>query len=164
MRNRALRLFAGVAVAVAATVAIAATDTQNLVVVRKSATAEPGAANRFTGKAVVESRFEGARPSHLAAALVSFEPGARTAWHTHPHGQMLVVTAGCGWVQQEGGERQQIRAGDIVWTPPGVKHWHGAGSQGPMSHAAVHERFDQQEVVWMQKVSDEEYGNASCKA
>jgi quercetin dioxygenase-like cupin family protein len=163
MRKRALRLFAGANAAIVVMAAFAATDAQRLIVVRKSATAEPGAANRFTGKAVVESRFEGAQPSHLAAALVSFEPGARTAWHTHPHGQMLVVTSGCGWVQQEGGERQQIRAGDIVWTPPGVKHWHGAGSQGPMSHAAVHERFDQQEVVWMQKVSDQEYGNASCK-
>jgi quercetin dioxygenase-like cupin family protein len=164
MKSRASRLVAGITVAVVAMAAFAATnDSKNLVVVRKSATPEPGAAQRFTGKAVVESRFEGARPSHLAAAIVSFEPGARTAWHTHPHGQMLVVTAGCGWVQQEGGERQPIRAGDIVWTPPGVKHWHGAGSQGAMSHAAVHERFDRQEVVWMQKVSEEEYGNASCK-
>jgi len=165
MRKRALGLFAGATAAIAAIAAFAATDdAKNLVVVRKNATPESGAAQRFTGKAIVESRFEGARPSHLAAAIVSFEPGARTAWHTHPHGQMLVVTAGCGWVQQEGGERQPIRVGDIVWTPPGVKHWHGAGSQGPMSHAAVHERLDQQEVTWMQKVSDEEYGNASCKA
>jgi quercetin dioxygenase-like cupin family protein len=164
MRKRAWSLFAGVTAAVAAMAAIAATnDATDLLVVRKTATPEPGAPQRFTGKAVVESRFEGTRPSHLAAAIVSFEPGARTAWHTHPHGQMLVVTSGCGWVQQEGGERQPIRSGDIVWTPPGVKHWHGAGSEAPMSHAAVHERFDQQEVVWMQKVSDEEYGNASCK-
>lgn len=165
MRNRAFHLFAAVTIAVAAMAAFAATeDAKNLVVIRKSATPQPGTAQRFTGKAVVESRFEGTRPSQLAAALVSFEPGARTAWHTHPHRQMLVVTAGCGWVQQEGGERQPIRAGDTVWTPPGVKHWHGAGSQGPMSHAAVHERFDQQEVIWMQKVGDEEYRNASCKA
>ncbi len=164
MGNRAARLSAGIAIAAVAVAAFAAAkDGESLIVVRKSAMPETGAAQRFTGKAVVESRFEGARPSHLAAAIVSFEPGARTAWHTHPHGQMLVVTAGCGWVQQEGGERQPIRVGDIVWTPPGVKHWHGAGTQGPMSHAAVHERFDQQEVVWMQKVSDEEYGNASCK-
>jgi quercetin dioxygenase-like cupin family protein len=167
MRNRASRLFVGVTAAfaaISAMAAVAVTDaSKSLVVVRKNTTPESGAPQRFTGKAVVESRFEGARPSHLAAAIVSFEPGARTAWHTHPHGQMLVVTAGCGWVQQEGGERQPIRVGDIVWTPPGIKHWHGAGTQEPMSHAAVHERFDRQEVVWMQKVSDEEYGNASCK-
>lgn len=133
-----------------------------IVVVRKTASPEAGAVQRFTGKAAIHSRFEGARPSHLAAALVSFEPGARTAWHSHPHGQMLVVTAGCGWVQQEGGERLEIQVGDIIWTPPGVKHWHGAGATAPMSHAAVHERLDQQEVSWLQKVSDAEYGNSSC--
>ena len=101
MGNRAARLSAGIAIAAVAVTAFAATnDAESLIVVRKSALPESGAPQRFTGKAVVESRFEGARPSHLAAAIVSFEPGARTAWHTHPHGQMLVVTAGCGWVQQ----------------------------------------------------------------
>ena len=147
-----------------AVVATAATPEERIKVVRKSATPEAGAPNRFTGKAEVQSRFEGARPSHLAAALVSFEPGARTAWHSHPHGQMLVVTTGCGWVQEEGGERQEIRVGDIVWTPPGVKHWHGAGTRAPMSHAVIHERFDEKEVTWLHKVSDAEYGNGSCQA
>ena len=156
--------FLGLMLCAVAVVAVsAAADGPRIVVVHKSSAPETGPSQRFTGKAAVNSRFEGTKPSNLAAALVSFEPGARTAWHSHPHGQMLVVTAGCGWVQQEGGERQEIRAGDIVWTPPGVKHWHGAGAGAPMSHMAIHERFDQQEVTWLQKVSDAEYGNAACK-
>lgn len=161
MSIRILGLFA-CAFAIVATAATP--ESQRITVVRKSATAEAGAAQRFTGRAEVQARFEGTRPSNLAAALVSFEPGARTAWHSHPHGQMLVVTAGCGWVQEEGGQRQEIRTGDIVWTPPGVKHWHGAGTRAAMSHMAIHERFDQQEVTWLQKVSDTEYGNASCQS
>lgn len=158
---RTLGLFA-CAFAIVATAA--APQVQQIMVVRKSATPEAGAAQRFTGKAEVQARFEGTRPSNLAAALVSFQPGARTAWHSHPHGQMLVVTAGCGWVQEEGGQRQEIRPGDIVWTPPGVKHWHGAGTKAAMSHMAIHERLDQQEVTWLQKVSDAEYGDANCRA
>ncbi len=160
MSRLTLGLFA-CAFVIAATAA--APVAQQIMVVRKSATPEAGAAQRFTGKAEVQARFEGTRPSNLAAALVSFEAGARTAWHSHPHGQMLVVTAGCGGVQEEGGQRQEIRPGDIVWTPPGVKHWHGAGAKAAMSHMAIHERLDQQEVTWLQKVSDAEYGDASCR-
>jgi quercetin dioxygenase-like cupin family protein len=152
-----------VACAVVTVAAVATPDAPRILVVRQDAAPTPGVPERFTGKAFVNSRFEGTRPSHLASALVSFEAGARTAWHSHPHGQLLVVTSGCGWVQQRGAEPQQIRVGDIVWNPPGVTHWHGAGRQEPMSHVAVHERFDAQDVTWMQKVSDQEYGNASCK-
>ena len=158
-----MRKFALVALVVVAVATAATPEMQRIQVVRPEAAPAPGAPERFTGKAFVKSRFEGTRPSHLVSALVSFEAGARTAWHTHPHGQLLVVTSGCGWVQQRGGEAQQIRVGDIVWTPPGVAHWHGAGAKVPMSHAVVHERFDTQEVTWMQKVSAEEYGSAVCE-
>jgi len=88
---------------------------------------------------------------------VTFEPGARTAWHTHPLGQTLIVTAGSGWVQQWGGQVEEIRPGDVVWIPPGQKHWHGATTATAMTHIAIQEQLDAQVVEWMKKVSDEQY-------
>jgi quercetin dioxygenase-like cupin family protein len=96
-------------------------------------------------------------PSRVSCALVTFEPGARTAWHFHPLGQTLVVTQGCGWVQREGGARQEIRAGDVVTCPPNEKHWHGATSSTAVSHIAIQEALNGKPVEWLDQVSDEEY-------
>ena len=122
----------------------------------------PGAAETFTGSVRVEPLYPIQDPSRVSAAAVTFEPGARTAWHRHPAGQTLVVTAGAGWVQQEGGERKPIKAGDVVWTPPGVKHWHGATAKDRLTHIAIQETVDGKAVEWMEKVSDEQYGGTSA--
>jgi quercetin dioxygenase-like cupin family protein len=116
-----------------------------------------GPAANFTGSVRVEMLFPVQAPSRVSAAAVTFEPGARTAWHSHPAGQTLVVTAGTGWVQQDGGEKKKITAGDVVWTPPGVKHWHGATTAESMTHIAVQEAVNGTPVEWMEKVSDEQY-------
>lgn len=115
-------------------------------------------AENFTGSVGVEPLLEATAPSRLAGARVTFAPGARTAWHSHPLGQTLIVTAGAGWVQQEGGEKQEIRPGDVVWTPPGVKHWHGATATDRLTHIALTEQqSDGKRVEWMEKVSDAQY-------
>jgi quercetin dioxygenase-like cupin family protein len=111
----------------------------------------------FTGTVRVDPLFTAPDPARVAAALVTFEPGARTAWHTHPLGQTLFVTAGTGWVQREGGPVEQIRPGDTVWFPPGEKHWHGATATTAMSHIAITERLNGSMVDWMEKVSDGDY-------
>jgi quercetin dioxygenase-like cupin family protein len=116
-----------------------------------------GPADWFTGTVRLDSPFKGTDPARVTGALVSFEPGARTAWHTHPLGQTLIVTAGCGWVQRWGGPVEEIRPGDIVWFPAGEKHWHGAASTTGMSHIAIQEALDGKAVDWMEKVSDEQY-------
>jgi quercetin dioxygenase-like cupin family protein len=119
--------------------------------------AAPGRAEYFTGSVIVEPLF-GAKDSMLATGgLVSFAPGARTAWHTHPAGQILIVTAGTGWVQEEGGEKREIKPGDVIWTPPGVKHWHGATATTSMSHIAITNMVDGRNVDWLQKVSEDQY-------
>lgn len=120
-------------------------------------------AENFTGSVSVEMLMEATAPSPLNAARVTFAAGARTAWHSHPMGQTLIVTAGAGYVQQEGGEKQAIRVGDVVWTPPGVKHWHGATTTDRMTHIALTEQQpDGKRVEWMEKVSDAQY-NAPAK-
>jgi quercetin dioxygenase-like cupin family protein len=101
--------------------------------------------------------FSAKESARAAAALVTFEPGARTAWHTHPLGQTLIVTSGLGRVQREGGPVQEIRPGDVVWFPPGLKHWHGASPAVAMSHIAIQENLNGKVVDWMEQVSDEEY-------
>jgi 4-carboxymuconolactone decarboxylase len=117
----------------------------------------------FTGSVGVEPLMQATDPSRLAGARVIFAPGARTNWHTHPLGQTLIVTAGAGWVQQEGGEKQEIKVGDVVWTPPGVKHWHGATATDRLTHIALTEQQpDGKRVEWMEKVSDAQY-NAPAK-
>jgi quercetin dioxygenase-like cupin family protein len=97
----------------------------------------------------------------VSAASVTFEPGARTAWHTHPLGQTLIVTAGRGWVQREAGPIEEIRPGDVVWFPPGEKHWHGATSTTGMTHIAIQEALDGKAVEWMRHVADDEYLGAA---
>jgi 4-carboxymuconolactone decarboxylase len=121
-------------------------------------------AENFTGAVGVEMMIQATEPSPLSAGRVTFAPGARTNWHSHPLGQTLIVTAGAGWVQQEGGEKQEIKVGDVVWTPPGVKHWHGATATDRLTHIALAEQQpDGKRVEWMEKVSDAQY-NAPVKA
>jgi len=117
----------------------------------------PGPAEYFTGSVRVDPLFDANAPSRVSGASVTFEPGARTAWHTHPLGQTLIVTAGAGWVRQWDGPVQNIRAGDVVSIPPGQKHWHGAAATSGMTHIAIQEQVDGKNVEWMEKVSDEQY-------
>jgi quercetin dioxygenase-like cupin family protein len=114
-------------------------------------------ADWFTGTVRIDSPFKGSDPARVTGAIVTFEPGARTAWHTHPLGQTLIVTAGGGRVQRWGGPIEEIRPGDIVWFAPGEKHWHGAASATAMTHIAIQEQLDGKVVEWMEKVSDEQY-------
>jgi len=116
---------------------------------------QKGPESYFTGTVRIDSRFSGS--GGLSAATVTFEPGARTAWHTHPLGQTLLVTAGLGHAQREGGSIEEIRPGDIVWFEPGEKHWHGASSDCAMTHIAIAEMKDGSAVTWMEKVTDEHY-------
>jgi len=111
----------------------------------------------FTGTVRIDPLFSAAEPSRVSAALVTFEPGARSAWHTHPLGQHLVVTAGCGWTQCWGGPKREIRAGDVVSCPCGQKHWHGATSSTSMSHIAIQEAQDGKVVEWMEQVTEAQY-------
>ena len=117
-----------------------------------------GPADWFTGTVRIDPLFEAPAPARVRGASVTFEPGARTAWHTHPLGQTLIVTAGCGRAQREGGPIEEIRPGDVVWIPPGEKHWHGAAPKTAMTHIAIQEALDGKAVEWMEKVSDEQYG------
>jgi quercetin dioxygenase-like cupin family protein len=112
----------------------------------------------FTGDVRIDMPFKGTTPARIGGAIVTFEPGARTAWHTHPLGQTLIVTSGHGWVQVEGGPKEDIRPGDIVWFAPGEKHWHGATNSTAMTHIAIVEQLDGKSVNWMERVSDEQYG------
>jgi quercetin dioxygenase-like cupin family protein len=116
-----------------------------------------GPADWFTGTVRLDPMFDAEDPSRVSGASVSFEPGARTAWHTHPLGQHIIITSGLGWVQQEGGEIQEVRPGDVVWFPPAVKHWHGATPENAMTHIAIQESQDGSPVDWLEKVSDEQY-------
>jgi quercetin dioxygenase-like cupin family protein len=116
-----------------------------------------GPADWFTGAVRIDPLFQAPEPALVQGASVTFEPGARTAWHTHPLGQTLIVTAGCGRAQRWGGEIEEIRPGDVVWFSPGEKHWHGAGLTTAMTHIAIQERLDGKVVDWMEHVSDEQY-------
>ena len=111
----------------------------------------PGPADWFTGTVRIDSPFKGTDPARVTGAIVTFEPGARTAWHTHPLGQTLVVTGGCGWAQREGGSIEEIHPGDIIWFAPGEKHWHGAAPTTAMTHIAVQEQLGGKAVDWMEK-------------
>jgi quercetin dioxygenase-like cupin family protein len=114
-------------------------------------------AEYFTGSVLLEPLF-GAKDSMPATGgLVTFTPGARSAWHTHPAGQFLIVTSGTGWVQEEGGVKREIKPGDVIWTPPGVKHWHGATATNSMSHIAITNMVNGKNVEWLEKVSEEQY-------
>ncbi|HEX4053059.1 MAG TPA: cupin domain-containing protein [Tepidisphaeraceae bacterium] len=116
-----------------------------------------GPADWFTGTVRIDSPFQGSDAARVGGAIVTFEPSARTAWHTHPLGQTLIVTAGCGWAQRWDGPKEEIRPGDVIWFPPGEKHWHGATATTAMAHIAIQEKLDGKVVDWMEKVSDEQY-------
>jgi quercetin dioxygenase-like cupin family protein len=117
-----------------------------------------GPAEWFTGAVRVDPLFQAPDPARVAGASVTFEPGARTAWHTHPLGQTLVITAGRGRVQRAGGEIEEVTPGDVVWFAPGEKHWHGAAAATAMTHIAIQERLNGTVVDWLEHVSDEQYG------
>ena len=116
-----------------------------------------GLADWFTGTVRIDPLFEAAEPARARGASVTFEPGARTAWHTHPLGQTLIVTSGIGWAQRDGGPVHEIRPGDVVWFAPDEKHWHGAAPTTAMTHIAIQEALNGEVVEWMEKVTDEEY-------
>ena len=117
-----------------------------------------GAAEYFTGTVRIDPLFQANNPARAAGASVTFEPGARTAWHTHPLGQTLIITAGSGRVQREDGPVEEVQPGDVVWFPPGQKHWHGAAPTSAMTHIAIQEALDGKVVDWMEHVTDEQYG------
>ena len=114
-----------------------------------------GPADWFSGTVRIDALFTAPQPAR--AASVTFEPGARTAWHTHPLGQTLIVIAGCGWAQRSGGRVEEIRPGDMIWIPPGEKHWHGASPTTAMTHIAIQEQLDGKAVDWMEKVNGDQY-------
>jgi len=131
---------------------------QNVTITRDgSQPSTAGPSEYFTGKVRVDPIVAVVEPSRMAGARVTFEPGARTAWHTHPLGQTLIVTAGTGWVQQWGGAIEEFQEGDVVRIPPGVKHWHGASARSRMTHIALQEQLNGKVVDWMEKVTDEQY-------
>jgi quercetin dioxygenase-like cupin family protein len=122
-----------------------------------SQASQRGPADWFTGTVRIDPLIQTELQARVASACVTFEPGARTVWHTHPLGQTLVVLAGCGRTQREGGPVETIRPGDVVWIAPGEKHWHGAGPTTGMTHIAIQEQLDGKVVEWLEKVSDEQY-------
>ena len=158
-RRRILVASGGLAALAAETTSAAAQSTQAGLSITRSGSqpSRKGPAENFTGVVRVDSPFRGTAPARVGGGIVTFEPGARTAWHTHPLGQTLIVTAGHGWVQSEGGPKEEIRPGDVVWIPPGDKHWHGATATLGMTHIAISEALDGKTVDWMEQVSEEQY-------
>jgi len=155
MRQRATRLAAAALLLGAST---SGAEPQKMTITRSgSQPASPGPPQNFTGSVRVDPLFPARDPSRVSGGSVAFEPGARSAWHSHPLGQTLIITAGTGWIQEEDGEKHEIKAGDVVWTPPGVKHWHGATATDRMTHIAIQEQVDGKNVEWMEKVTDDQY-------
>lgn len=142
-----------------ATASPAAAETNQAITITPAGTppSTVGAAEKFTGRVRVDSRFQRNAPARVGGGIVTFEPGARTAWHSHPLGQTLIVTAGHGYVQAWGEPVREIKPGDVVWFPPGVKHWHGATAKSGMAHIAIAEALDGKSSDWMELVSDEQY-------
>ena len=154
--------FAGLAAAGAAaaqTPTVATQETRGTMQITRGGLqpSRKGPAEYFTGTVRVDPLFQAPEPARASAGSVTFEPGARTAWHTHPLGQHLIITSGLGWVQREGGPIEEVRPGDLVWFPPGLKHWHGATPTLAMTHIAIQEALDGKTVDWMEKVSDGQY-------
>ncbi|CAI0963119.1 Predicted mannose-6-phosphate isomerase [Serratia proteamaculans] len=140
-----------------APVALAETEKQVKIQRSGSQPSRPGPEDYFTGKVRIDAPFAGSEPARVGGATVTFEPGARTAWHTHPLGQTLIVTQGRGWIQVWGDEIQEMNQGDIVWIPEDVKHWHGATPDTAMTHIAIAESLNGSPVDWMEQVSDAQY-------
>lgn len=122
-----------------------------------SQASRPGPADYFTGRVRISPLFDAPDPARAVGASVTFEPGARTAWHTHPLGQTLIITSGRGWVQKWGSARQAVIPGDVVWFAPGEKHWHGATGEAALTHIAIQEKLDGKAVEWLEHVTDEQY-------
>jgi quercetin dioxygenase-like cupin family protein len=158
-RRSTLKSMAGLAVAALGLPSAAqAAEPQHMDIKRVGSEASAkGPADWFTGTVRIDPLFDRTDPARVNGASVTFEPGARTAWHTHPLGQTLIVTSGCGWAQREGGPVEEIRPGDVVWFPPGVRHWHGATATTAMTHVAIQEKLDGKAVDWMEKVTDGQY-------
>lgn len=138
--------------------AMSSTPPRNIVVTHREARAvAQGSTENFTGSVSVEPLFAATDSTRAGGAAVTFEPGARSAWHTHPAGQTLIVTSGTGWVQEWGGEKRELKTGDVVWTPPGVKHWHGASATERLTHLAIQEHVNGKVVVWLEPVTEAQY-------
>jgi quercetin dioxygenase-like cupin family protein len=139
--------------------AAAAQGTNSMMQIKRggSQPSRTGQPEYFTGAVRIDPLFQAPEPGRVGAASVTFEPGARTAWHTHPLGQRLIITAGLGWVQREGAPIEEVRPGDVVWFPPGLKHWHGAAATVAMTHIAIQESLDGKNVEWLEHVTDEQY-------
>ncbi len=132
-------------------------DSREISIARSgSRTSNQGPAEYFTGSVRIDTLFKAHEPSRMTGGRVTFEPGARTAWHSHPYGQILIVTEGTGLIQRWGGPIEEFRQGDVVWIPPGLKHWHGAAPNTAMTHIAIQEQLDGKTAAWMEKVSDEQ--------
>jgi quercetin dioxygenase-like cupin family protein len=158
----ALSCFCALCAASAETGGPASGATPGVVVARKAdLKIEPGPEKYFTGRVQIAGQFQREEPSRVTGAIVSFTPGARTAWHTHPAGQTLIVTDGIGLVQNWGGSVQEIRSGDVIWIPPGVKHWHGATGSDAMTHIAIQEKVNGSNVEWMEYVTEEQFTQAN---
>jgi 4-carboxymuconolactone decarboxylase len=157
-----MRIFPTIAISVCMLASGAQSQTskdQEMISITRSGSqpSRPGPADNFTGSVRVDSSFQANAPARMSGARVAFEPGARTAWHTHPLGQILIVTTGTGRVQRWGDPIDEIRQGNVVWIPPGQKHWHGAAPNSSMTHIAISEQLDGKTVDWMEKVSDAQY-------
>lgn len=149
-------LFAG-AVALALTASGDARAQSMEILPNGSRPSAPGPASNFTGSAVITPLFSAVAPARSTGGQVTFAPSARSNWHTHPAGQILIVTSGKGWVQEWNGQRREIQPGDVVWTPPGVKHWHGATVTTGLTHIAIQENIDGRNVDWLEPVTDTQY-------
>ncbi len=158
-RRRALAVGTGF-IALANNLSQAQPLERNIVMQIRRAGSQPsakGPADYFTGTVRVDPMFPAAAPSRVSGGHVTFEPGARSNWHTHPLGQTLIITSGLGWVQREGGSIEEVRPGDTVWFPPGLKHWHGASPTTAMTHIAIQEALDGKNVDWLEPVNDGQY-------
>ena len=153
-----MKRFIAIAMSLALVGAASASTQRSEISPKGSRPSSKGAAEYFTGSVSVEPLFGAKETMPSTGGLVTFEPGARSAWHTHPAGQILIVTSGTGWVQEEGGEKREIKPGDVIWTPPGVKHWHGATGSTAMSHIAITNVANGKNVEWLEKVTDQQYG------
>jgi quercetin dioxygenase-like cupin family protein len=158
-RKREMKSFAAAVASLFLVASTASAQSGQMITVTRAGSqpSSAGSANNFTGSVRVDTRFQASAPARVGGGIVTFEPGARTAWHTHPLGQTLIVTAGVGLVQHWGGPVQEIRPGDVVWIAPGVKHWHGATATNGMTHIAIAEALDGKRVDWMGQVSDDQY-------
>ena len=156
-----MNILAATAVVISMLSPLAFAETENKMNVKitpsGSQPSQPGPERYFTGKVRLDAPFSGSGEARIGGATVTFEPGARTAWHTHPLGQTLIVTLGRGWLQEEGQEIREINQGDIVWIPAGVRHWHGASPENAMTHIAIAESLNGSPVEWLEKVTDQQY-------